>query len=66
MAKSVPNLVITKNAKFISIQNSEKLADLKFKNPIGLHHPLDGITNPKYKLLHFIQITKFFATRRRH
>ncbi len=24
---------------------------------IGLHHPLDGVTNPKYKLLHFIQLT---------
>jgi hypothetical protein len=26
---------------------------------IGLHHPLDGVTNPEYKLLHFIQITIF-------
>jgi len=26
---------------------------------IGLHHPLDGITNPKYKLLRFIQLTIF-------
>jgi hypothetical protein len=26
---------------------------------IGLHHPLDGVTNPEYKLLHFIQLTKF-------
>ncbi len=26
---------------------------------IGLHHPLDGITNPEYKLLHFIQLTIF-------
>ena len=26
---------------------------------IGLHYPLDGVTNPKYKLLHFIQLTKF-------
>jgi hypothetical protein len=25
--------------------------------PIGLHHPLDAITNPKYKLLMFIQLT---------
>ncbi len=24
---------------------------------IGLHHPLDGVTNPKYKLLHFKQLT---------
>jgi hypothetical protein len=21
---------------------------------MGLHHPLDGITNPKFKLLHFL------------
>ncbi len=27
---------------------------------IGLHHPLDGVTNPEYKLLCFIQLTKFF------
>ncbi len=26
---------------------------------IGLHHPLDGVTNPKYKLLCFIQLTIF-------
>ncbi len=26
---------------------------------IGLHHPLDGVTNPEYKLLCFIQITIF-------
>ncbi len=29
-------------------------------NPIGLHHPLDGITNHEYKLLHFMHLTKFF------
>jgi hypothetical protein len=28
---------------------------------IGLHHPLDGVTNPEYKLLHFIQLTKCFC-----
>ncbi len=33
---------------------------------IGLHHPLDGVTNPEYKLLCFIQLTTFFAKRRRH
>ncbi len=27
-------------------------------NKTGLHHPQDGVTNPKYKLLHFIA-TKF-------
>jgi hypothetical protein len=26
---------------------------------IGLHHPLDGVTNPEYKLLCFIQLTIF-------
>jgi hypothetical protein len=25
-----------------------------WKHSIGLHHPLDGATNPKYKLLHFL------------
>ncbi len=32
---------------------------------MGLDHPLDGITNPKYKLLHFLT-TNFFAKRKRH
>jgi hypothetical protein len=26
---------------------------------IGFHHPLDGVTNPEYKLLLFIQLTNF-------
>ncbi len=26
---------------------------------IGLHHPLDGVTNPKYELC-FIQLSNFF------
>ncbi len=29
------------------------------QGPIGLHHPLDGVTNPKNKLLCFIQLTFF-------
>jgi hypothetical protein len=29
---------------------------------MGLDHPLDGITNPKNKLLHFLT-TKFFLQR---
>jgi hypothetical protein len=34
---------------------------IKFRSELkGLHHPLDGITNPEYKLLCFIQLTKFF------
>jgi hypothetical protein len=32
---------------------------------IGLYHTLDGITNPKYKLLLFLT-TIFFTKRRRH
>jgi hypothetical protein len=31
----------------------------KITDAIGLHHPLDGITNAEYKLLHFIQVTYF-------
>jgi hypothetical protein len=38
-------LKITKN-KFHQIHS------MKFK--MGLDHPLDGVTNPKYKLLHFL------------
>jgi hypothetical protein len=33
------------------------------RHSIGLHHPLDDVTNPEYKLLHFIQLTKFFLQR---
>jgi hypothetical protein len=32
---------------------------------IGLHYPLDFVNNPKYKLLRFIQITKFFCKKKR-
>jgi hypothetical protein len=32
---------------------------------IGLHHPLDGITNPEYKLA-FQKLTKNSAKRRKH
>ena len=44
------------------------LSEEKFitENAIGLHHPLDGVTNPKYKLLHFIELTIVFAERRGH
>jgi hypothetical protein len=31
----------------------------KCQHPTGLHHPLDGVTNPNYKLLRFIQLTIF-------
>ncbi len=33
---------------------------------IGLHHPLDGVTNPEYKLLRFIQLTDFFCIEEKH
>ena len=36
-----------------------KAASRGARPTIGLHHPLDGVTNPKYKLLHFIQLTNF-------
>jgi hypothetical protein len=26
--------------------------------PIGLYHPLDGVTNPRYKLLYFVKTKK--------
>jgi hypothetical protein len=44
--------------KFMNI--ATKPLKCHFKS-IGFHHPLDGVTNPKYKLLHFIQLTKFFC-----
>jgi hypothetical protein len=34
---------------------------MKIPDFIGLHHPLDGVTSPEYKLLHFIQLPKFFC-----
>jgi hypothetical protein len=37
-----------------------------FLKRIGLHHPLDGVTDSEYKLMHFIQLINFFAKRRRH
>jgi hypothetical protein len=36
----------------------------KSLNPIGLHRPLDGVTNLKYKLLHFLTTKIFFAKKR--
>jgi hypothetical protein len=37
----------------------ESLMALSMFIPIGLHHPLDGVTNTEYKLLCFIQLTIF-------
>ncbi len=39
-------------------------ATILYCKVIGLHHPLDGVTNPEYKLLHFIQLT-FFCKKKR-
>ncbi len=39
-----------------------KKAVRKHVDEMGLDHPLDGITNPKYKLLHFLT-TNFFLQR---
>ena len=40
--------------KFIAVPNGHKHFDL-----IGLYHPLDVVTNPKYKLFHFLTSTFF-------
>jgi hypothetical protein len=39
--------------------NKKLIKQEKIMTPIGCHHPLYGITNPEYKLLHFIQLTNF-------
>jgi hypothetical protein len=31
---------------------------------IRLHHPQDGVTNPEYKLLRFIQLTIFYKEKK--
>jgi len=38
----------------------KRCLNARFASPIGLYHPLDGITDPKYKLLHFLT-TNFFC-----
>ncbi len=35
--------------------------DIVTEATIGLQHPLDGVTNLKYKLLHFMQPNNFFC-----
>ncbi len=56
------------NRKSLAIKTKYFLAKVRLslfsKNkdcfcPIGLHHPIDGVTNPMYKLLRFIQLTFF-------
>jgi hypothetical protein len=34
------------------------------KMRIGLYNPLDGVTNPQYKLLHFLTLTFFYKEKK--
>ncbi len=54
--KIVYNMAIWQNEKLMKWQVDQ----------MGLYHPLDGITNPKYKLLHFLKTKIYFAKRKRH
>jgi hypothetical protein len=45
---------------------SNKVKEIFLWETIGLHHSLDGVNNPMYKLLRFIHLTIFFAKRRGH
>jgi hypothetical protein len=48
--------------KKVNLTKSQLATNTDKKNSgktIGLHHPLDGVTNPEYKLLHFIQLNIF-------
>jgi len=61
------NCVPTAKQVFISFQRESATSASKNKSgtsPMGLYPPLDCVTNPKYKLLHFLTII-FFANRRR-
>jgi hypothetical protein len=49
LGKSAPN----KNSLFVKVHN--KIFFLS-KLQIGLYHPLDGFTNPKYKLLRSLRM----------
>ncbi len=44
-----------------SLMFVSKYRNLMWGRPIGLHHPLGGVTNPEYKLLCFIQLSKNFC-----
>jgi hypothetical protein len=48
------------------LQNKLEGLSMKRLNVIGLHHPLDGVTSPEYKLLRFKQLTKFSPKNRKH
>ncbi len=46
----------------LSLTSSHSVTATKYVL-IGLHHPLDGMTNPEYMLLRFIQLTNVFLQR---
>jgi hypothetical protein len=50
--------------KFLCGKNCEVDAFVCALASKGLYHPLDGITNPKYNLLHFLTIIIFTKRRR--
>jgi hypothetical protein len=56
-------VTLSMNIRYLGLIKNLKI---KLICPIGLHHPLDGVTNPEYKLLHVIQVTIFFAKIRGH
>ncbi len=58
MRMSVTKMPVIRMPVIQSSVDQKPDIQLDFK-PIGLHHPLDGVTYPEYKLLHFIQLTNF-------
>jgi hypothetical protein len=54
--KSVSH-VLPKNA----IMAAAKIFSVKAGTSVGLYHPLDGVINPKYKLLHFLTTKNKFC-----
>jgi hypothetical protein len=54
--------VIMQSVAFLNVIMLSTVAPKKQSTSIGLHHPQDGIINPKYKLLHFLT-TKLFLQR---
>jgi hypothetical protein len=63
--------MVNENLKMcFSIRNNMPNVTLGFLmlqiTPMGLDQPLDGVTNPKYKLLQLLTTKKSFAKRRRH
>ncbi len=59
------NLRISININVWSFRKGQKTS-LRFWalfSPIRLHYPINGVRDPKYKLLHFIQLTFFLKKR---